>query len=185
MNASLNPPRQTVGKFFGHSVPEWSLVLNRRLCVTGNCNLIDGANPNDRPWAALYKNLLNVTKAVFVSSFICLMFKRPYFHLPHAIMFICIALPFGSPCYSILLVRLGLASASIVQLVFADKIQHWIDSMLWNFAFAVIHIMHIFVLFYQLKTKKFNEELEEVNDIIIIFFFLLFILKFFPDSIKL
>lgn len=82
-------------------------------------------------------------------------------------MFICMVPPFGSPCYSIFLVRIGLTSASVVQILLAGKIQYWTDSILWNSVFVVIHVVHIIVIYKRVKPIKFDDELEQVNDNII------------------
>lgn len=77
-------------------------------------------------------------------------------------MFICYILPFGSPCQLVLLIRIGLAGATTIMALWARNIQCWVDSLLWNAASAVINLIYVFALFYQLWPIKFNDELEEV-----------------------
>jgi len=72
-------------------------------------------------------------------------------------------LPFGSPCQLILLIRIGLAGATTIMALWARNVQCWVDSLLWNAASAVVNVVHILVLFYQLRPIKFNDELELVN----------------------
>lgn len=89
--------------------------------------------------------------------------NHSYFHFSHAIMFICYMLPFGSPCQLILFIRIGLAGANTIMALWARNVQCWVDSYLWNSASAVVNIIHILLLFYQLKPIKFNDELEQVH----------------------
>lgn len=95
-------------------------------------------------------------------------FNHPYFHFSHAIMFICYMLPFGSPCQLILLIRIGLAGATTIMALWARNVQCWVDSLLWNAASAAVNVVHILVLFYQLRPIKFNDELELVNSLIFV-----------------
>lgn len=143
----------------------WALILNRRPCVIGNYSCFDGGGiSNDTAWTAPYKTLLNsITVALLSPSCFSTVFNHPYFHLSHAIMFICYMLPFGSPCHLILLIRIGLAGATIIMALWARNVQCWVDSLLWNAASAVVNVIYILVLFYQLRPIKFNEELEQVK----------------------
>jgi len=75
-------------------------------------------------------------------------------------------LPFGSPCQLILLIRIGLAGATTIMALWARNVQCWVDSLLWNAASATVNVIHILVLFYQLRPIKFNDELELVSSLI-------------------
>lgn len=104
----------------------------------------------------------SITVALLSPSCFSTVFNHPYFHFSHAIMFICYMLPFGSPCQLVLLIRIGLAGATTLMALWSRSVQCWVDSLLWNSASAVVNIIHIFVLFYQLRPIKFNDELEQV-----------------------
>lgn len=135
-----------------------------RGCITGNYSCYDGGGcgGNDTTWA-LYKAVLDtVTVALLSPSCLPAVFNHPYFHISHAIMFICYMLPFGSPCKLILLVRIGLAGATTVMALLARNVQCWVDGLLWNAASAVVNVIYVIVLFYQLRPIKFNDELEQV-----------------------
>jgi hypothetical protein len=135
------------------------------VCYTGNHSCYDGGGcANDTAWAT------NPYKAIFDSFAVVLLspscfnnvFNHPYFHFSHAIMFICYMLPFGSPCQLILLIRIGLAGATTIMALWARNVQCW-TSLLWNTASAVVNVIYIFVLLYQLRPIKFNDELEQVS----------------------
>ncbi|XP_025416603.1 blood vessel epicardial substance-like isoform X2 [Sipha flava] len=134
--------------------------------IQGNHSCYDGGGcANDTAWAT------NPYKAIFDSFAVVLLspscfnnvFNHPYFHFSHAIMFICYMLPFGSPCQLILLIRIGLAGATTIMALWARNVQCW-TSLLWNTASAVVNVIYIFVLLYQLRPIKFNDELEQVYD---------------------
>lgn len=131
--------------------------------VSGNYSCYDGGGcANNTAWVPYKAMLESITVALLSPSCFSTVFNHPYFHLSHAIMFICYMLPFGSPCQLILLIRIGLAGATTIMALWARNVQCWVDSLLWNAASAVVNIIHIFVLFYQLRPIKFNEELEQV-----------------------
>lgn len=119
-------------------------------------------------WTPYRAVLDSVTVALLSPSCLPAVLNHPYFHIAHAIMFICYMLPFGSPCKMILLVRIGLASATTIMALLARNVQCWVDSLLWNAASAVVNTIYIILLFYQLRPIKFDDELEQV--IIISFF---------------
>lgn len=148
--------------------PSNRVVVNRG-CISGNYSCYDGGGcgGNDTTWA-LYKAVLDtVTVALLSPSCLPAVFNHPYFHISHAIMFICYMLPFGSPCKLILLVRIGLAGATTVMALLARNVQCWVDGLLWNAASAVVNIIYVIVLFYQLRPIKFNDELEQVLNLMV------------------
>lgn len=131
--------------------------------VSGNYSCYDGGGcANNTVWVPYKAMLESITVALLSPSCFSMVFNHPYFHFLHAIMFICYMLPFGSPCQLILLIRIGLAGATTIMALWARNVQCWVDSLLWNSASAVVNIIHIFVLFYQLRPIKFNDELEQV-----------------------
>jgi len=140
--------------------------VNVCVCVSGNYSCYDGGGctNNNTVWVAPYKAMLeSVAVALLSPSCFPPVFNHPYFHFSHAIMFICYMLPFGSPCQLILFIRISLAGATTIMALWARNVQCWVDSLLWNTASAVVNIIYIFVLFYQLRPIKFNDELEQVN----------------------
>lgn len=133
---------------------------------SGNYSCFDGGGGcADNTFWMSYEALLDSVVALLSPS--CstgsAAFNHSYFHISHAIMFICYMLPFGSPCKLILLIRIGLAGATTVMALLAQSCQCWFVSLLWNAASAVVNFIYIFVLFYQLRPIKFNDELEQVT----------------------
>lgn len=139
-----------------------------RLCImcvcTGNFSCFDGGGcANDTVWTPYTAVLDSITVALLSPTCYSTIFNHPYFHFSHAIMFICYMLPFGSPCQLVLLIRVGLAGATTIMALWARSLECWVVSLIWNAASAVVNIIHICVLFYQLRPIKFNDELEQVN----------------------
>uniref|UniRef100_A0A2S2PQG6 Blood vessel epicardial substance n=1 Tax=Schizaphis graminum TaxID=13262 RepID=A0A2S2PQG6_SCHGA len=131
----------------------------------GNYSCYDGGGcANDTAMAPYSAVLDSITVAMLSQLCLPSVFNHPYFHFSHAIMFICYMLPFGSPCQLILLIRIGLAGATTIMALWARNVQCWVDSLLWNAASAVVNVVHILVLFYQLRPIKFNDELELVYE---------------------
>lgn len=132
--------------------------------VSGNYSCYDGGGCANDTAMTPFSGMLD-SFTVGLLSQLCLpsVLNHPYFHFSHAIMFICYMLPFGSPCQLILLIRIGLAGATTIMALWARNVQCWLDSLLWNAASAVVNVVHILVLFYQLRPIKFNDELELVN----------------------
>lgn len=131
--------------------------------VLGNYSCYDGGGCANDTMAPLRAMLDSITVALLSPSCFSTVFNHPYFHFSHAIMFICYMLPFGSPCQLVLLIRIGLAGATTMMALWARSVQCWVDSLVWNSASAVVNVIHIFVLFYQLRPIKFNDELEQVR----------------------
>ncbi|VVC33089.1 Hypothetical protein CINCED_3A015398 [Cinara cedri] len=131
--------------------------------IQGNYSCFDGGGcVNDTVWSP-YKTVLDsITIALLSPTCYSTIFNHPYFHFSHAIMFICYMLPFGSPCQLVLLIRIGLAGATTIMALWARSLECWVVSLLWNAASAIVNIIHICVLFYQLRPIKFNDELEQV-----------------------
>jgi len=137
---------------------------------SGNYSCYDGGGcGNNSAVAPLGAMLDSITVAMLSQTCLHSVFNHPYFHFSHAIMFICYMLPFGSPCQLILLIRIGLAGATTIMALWARNVQCWVDSLLWNAASAAVNVIHILVLFYQLRPIKFNDELELVNSLIFSF----------------
>jgi len=133
--------------------------------VSGNYSCYDGGGcATDTAWVPYKTVLESIAVALLSPSCFSPVFNHPYFHFSHAIMFICYILPFGSPCQLILFIRIGLAGATTIMALWARNVQCWVDSLLWNTASAVVNIIYILVLFYQLRPIKFNDELEQVNN---------------------
>lgn len=135
------------------------------ICVcTGNYSCFDGGGcVNDTVWTPYTAVLDSITVALLSPTCYSTESNHPYFHFSHAIMFICYMLPFGSPCQLVLLIRIGLAGATTIMALWAKSLDCWVVSLLWNAASAVVNIIHICVLFYQLRPIKFNDELEQVK----------------------
>lgn len=149
--------------------------------ISGNYSCYDGGGgcANDTALTPYRAVLDSITVAMLSPTCLPSVFNHPYFHFSHAIMFICYMLPFGSPCQLILLIRIGLAGATTIMALWARNVQCWVDSLMWNSASAVVNVVHILVLFYQLRPIKFNDELEMVNLLIFFFCFLHSILILF------
>lgn len=153
MNAlhDLNTTVRASGEFSGGSVSGWALVLNRWRRVT---DWFDGVNDFNGPALVSYPMDL---------PFFSKCFGHLYFHLPYGILLICYMLPFGPPCQSMIAIRVGLFGASTVQVLLAGHFQYRSDVMVWNAAFAVVNIIYVLVLFYQVTLKKFSPESEQVK----------------------
>lgn len=142
-------------------------LLQPPIRVSGNYSCYDGGGAcgsNDTLWWwSPYGAVLDsVTVALLGPSCLPAVLNHPYFHVAHAIMFICYMLPFGSPCKMILFVRVGLAIATAVMALLARNVHCWVDGLLWNAASAVVNTIYVVLLFYQLRPIKFNDELEQV-----------------------
>ncbi|XP_050428624.1 blood vessel epicardial substance isoform X2 [Adelges cooleyi] len=134
---------------------------NANSTAQGNYSCYDGGGCSANNYVAwsLLKTLIDTSLS---PSCLPMVFNHSYYHLSHAIMFICYMLPFGPPSQLILFIRIALTTATAIMALWARNVQCWVDSLWWNSASCIVNLIYVFVLFYQLRPIQFTDELEQV-----------------------